>query len=205
MNWKIVIKDPKNQPTSGTYSDWKPQIAEECYHQCIYCCISEGHWGGMDNFHIEHFRPKSLFADLENNIVNLFYSCPVCNRFKSNDWKNEPDLNQVSYIDPSVVDYTTIFELDPTTNKLSGLYIASRYMLERLYLNRPQLINERREYRLIQEEKARISKIMELLSQTNDPDLTKKCLEKIVAINAHLHKRNELQPYTLQEIRKPEA
>lgn len=205
MKWKIIIKDPKSQPKAGTYSDWKPQIAAECNHQCIYCCISEGHWGGMDNFHVEHFRPKSLFKSLENKIINLFYACPVCNRFKGDDWQSEPDLHQISYIDPSLVDYTTIFELDQVSNKLIGLYVASRYMIERLYLNRPQLIHERREYKLIREEKAIINRINELLKQTNDLDLTKKCIEKIVEIHDHLHKRSELLPYKLNEIRKQKA
>ena len=104
MNWKLVNKDPTTQPKRGTYSDWKEQIAQECYNQCVYCSIHESQFGGINNFHIDHFRPKSIFKNLENDICNLFYSCPICNRFKSDDWPNEPNLDTISYPDPSNID-----------------------------------------------------------------------------------------------------
>jgi 5-methylcytosine-specific restriction endonuclease McrA len=103
MNWKLITKDAKNQPVSGVYSDWKELVAQECFYQCVYCAIHEAQFGGIDHYHIDHYRPKSIaeFKHLENNIGNLFYACPICNRFKSNDWPGEPDLNTPTYPDPS--------------------------------------------------------------------------------------------------------
>ena len=146
MNWKLVVKDTKNQPATGSYSDWKEQIAEECFYQCVYCSIHESQFGGINNYHIDHFRPKSFpeFKSLENDICNLFYSCPICNRFKSDDWPAEPDINIISYPDPSKINYSDLFVM--TDNyEIFGKYTSSKYLVIRLFLNRAQLIMERRE------------------------------------------------------------
>ena len=93
MSWKLIIKDKNNQPAGKDYTLWKEQIAEECFHQCVYCSIHENPWGGVDHYHIDHYRPKSIpaFVKFELDILNLFYACPVCNRFKSDDWPAEPN------------------------------------------------------------------------------------------------------------------
>lgn len=165
MIYQLIHKDSKNQPT-GVYTDpgWKEQIAKECNYQCVYCSIHETHWGGIDHYHIDHFRPKSLgrFADLENDICNLFYSCPVCNRFKSDDWPSDPDLNVPSYPDPSVTDYSTLFDSDTENYTLAGKCVSAIYIIHRLYLNRPQLVYERRESFLREKELTIFNKIVEV-------------------------------------------
>src|ERR1043166_3511274 len=147
MTWRKV-KSPRVQPRKGEYSDWKQQIADDCWQQCVYCAIHESRYGGLDNFHVEHHRPKSLsrFAKLINAIKNLFLACPICNRFKSNDWPNDPtdDHSLAGYPDPSECDYNDLFRLVSGTFEVEGLNVAARYITERLYLNRPQLILERR-------------------------------------------------------------
>lgn len=144
MKW-LKVKSPRIQPTKGDYSDWKQQIADDCWQQCVYCAIHESRYGGLDNFHVEHHRPKSRFRRMINLIKNLFLACPVCNRFKSNDWPNDPlpDHSLDSYPDPSECDYNDLFRLNANF-EVEGLNVAARYVTERLYLNRPQLILERR-------------------------------------------------------------
>lgn len=207
MNWKLICKNQNNQPTTGTYSDWKEQIAEECFYQCVYCSIHEAQFGGIDHYHIDHFRPKSKFPESIEDILNLFYTCPVCNRFKSDDWPGEPDLNTTTYIDPSKINYSELFYLK-TDFEIVGNYTASKYIILRLYLNRSQLIFERRESsKRIQEIKLRES-INVLIEQIGELD-TKYALETLKNITAIYNnlltleqKKREIRPYQLLDIRR---
>jgi hypothetical protein len=205
MKYRLINKDPANQPATGIYSDWKIQISNECYNQCVYCCIHENHWGGLDNYHVEHFRPKSIlaFKHLENDICNLFLACPVCNRFKSDDWPADPDLNVPSYADPSVTDYSTIFIPDSSAYTIAGNCNSANYTIERLYLNRPQLIYERRELSLKQREIDLFNEVVELAAKVQDKEMITKTFTVIAAIKNHLSERENIRPYKLAEIRKP--
>lgn len=208
MNWKIVNKDPKAQPLTGTYSDWKEQIAKECYYQCVYCSIHEAQFGGVNNYHIDHFRPKSIFKALENDICNLFYACPICNRFKSNDWPNDPDLDSVSYPDPSVIDYSEIFSINEDFHVI-GKYVSSEYLVLRLYLNRSQLIIERREELNVRRITKLVKELSELIDKVGVYDLTAsyEALRELTSIQVRIQELTEsrrvIRPYTQKDIRKP--
>lgn len=206
MNWRQIERGLRVQPTNGTYTDWKEQIANDCFKQCVYCAINEAPWGGIDHYHIDHFRPKSIeeFKALLNIITNLYYCCPICNRFKQDDWPNEPDdLDQICYPDPSDNDYNTLFSMDRGNYTLTGLYVASKYLVNRLYLNRPQLVYERREFALKTKAESLIKATKGLLEQTNDLELVKKASFLIIEMHNHLIKRDKIRPYKLVEIRKP--
>lgn len=205
MNWYLIKKDKDKQPKSGTYSDWKEQIAEECFFQCIYCAINEAQFGGIDHYHIEHYKPKSIdrFKTLENDIMNLFYACPICNRFKSNDWPNDAnDLDLVCYPDPSIHNYEDLFEVDDETFQILGVYVSTKYMTTRLYLNRPQLIYERREAFLKEKGNHLRNEIKEMMNHINDFDLLKKAYDLSDKLLDHIKKRDKIRPYKLAEIRK---
>lgn len=208
MNWKLIVKDKANQPDKGTYTDWKEQIAEECFYQCIYCSINEAQFGGIDHYHIEHYKPKSIdkFKTLENDICNLFYSCPICNKFKSNDWPNDADdLQAICYPDPSEYDYSDLFNINPDDYKVYGRYASTRYMTERLYLNRPQLLYERREA-FLQQRAEKVTKALEILQGLidvqKDVSLLKESHLGIIELVKTIQKRNKIRPYKLAEIRK---
>jgi uncharacterized protein (TIGR02646 family) len=144
MKWHRIDKKNAIFPSAGTYKDWKQKLSLEGKEKCVYCAIHEGRFGGERNFHVEHFRPKSKFSELENEYSNLFYACGICNSFKGNDWPSEPSetFEAPAYIDPSAVDYNTVFRV--VNNLVQGSLTSPIYMIERLYLNRPQLILERR-------------------------------------------------------------
>ena len=165
MKWKMVAKDAVNQPIKGTYRDWKALLAEEGYHQCIYCAIHENAMGGIRNFHVEHYRPKSIFIDQENDFSNLFYSCPICNTFKSNDWPNEPqeDNSIASYPNPSATDYNVLFEVNELKGLIDGINVAAKYIQEKLFLNRPQLITERRLHFLLKKGHQEVEKTRDVI------------------------------------------
>jgi hypothetical protein len=207
MNYIKINNDSRIQPSVGVYSDWKEQIASDCFFQCVYCAIPESRWGGIDNYHIDHFKPQSIFDELTHIIINLFYACPICNRFKSKDWpSNSGDINAICYPNPSDFDYNDLFEIDGSNFKLKGKYTASIYLINRLYLNRPQLIFERREAALTDEANGLIRETMELLTASNGDigsSLTLETVQAIGNLTLHINKRNQIRPYKLLEIRKP--
>ena len=147
MKWKLIDNKARLQPPTGDYTHWKIQIARSCFRQCVYCAIHESQFGGIRNFSVEHYRPKSLFKALRDIITNLYLACGICNSFKCDDWPNEPavDHSLEAYPDPGAVDYNTILEIGDR-HEVVGLNTASRYLVERLFLNRHQLIIERWHY-----------------------------------------------------------
>lgn len=147
MKWRRIDKSSTPQPPSGTYSDWKPILAKEAHNQCVYCCISDAHFGGIRNFHVEHYRPKKKFPKLELVIGNLFYSCSICNVFKGDDWPNEPKpaaFDYIHYPDPSITDYAELFKVDLDTARIGGESLTARYLIEKLHLNRAQMLRNRK-------------------------------------------------------------
>lgn len=174
MKWKRIPKENAVQPDKGTYEQWKPIVADEGSHQCVYCAIHEAVFGGIRNFHVEHYRPKSLkqFKHLRDDITNLYYACPVCNTFKSNDWPNDPvdDHSVRCYPDPSKTDYCALFDVNPKTGVLEGKYVASRYLEKRIHLNRNQLVMERRVYLIRERAKGLREAIWRLLQKIDESD-----------------------------------
>lgn len=148
MKWRKVDRARRVQPKTGDYGDWKDQIADECGNRCVYCGLSEGRGGGRRNYHVDHFRPKSLqrFANLRKVIQNLYLACSVCNCFKSNHWPNDPrnDHSVEAFIDPAEHDYNELFVISPMSYEASSTYVAGAFVIEQLFLNRPHLLAERR-------------------------------------------------------------
>jgi hypothetical protein len=122
MKWPILVGKARAQPAVGGYADWKAQVAADCENRCVYCSLHESEHGGVGNFHIDHFRPQSLFGALRDIIANLYLSCPVCNRFKSNDWPVEPaaDCSLPAYADPVAANYNSLLSVDDKSFRVSS-------------------------------------------------------------------------------------
>ena len=146
MQWPNLVGKARIQPPQGNWHEWKQAIADHCAGRCVYCAIPESRFGGIRNFHIEHFRPKAKFPRLENNIRNLYLACAICNVLKSDDWPAEPTVNhsRAAYPDPSRTDYNALFVTSSTTHEVGSRTVAGKYLVERVLLNRAQLILERR-------------------------------------------------------------
>jgi len=144
MRWKRIEK-PKAWTKAGKYSDWKPELAAEGDHRCVYCSVRDQALGGTRFFHVEHYRPKKHFPGNKHDYYNLFYSCAICNIFKGSLWfdHDEGDWNCVHFPDPSKIDYSEFFEIGEKS-ELRGNHTAARYLIEVLHLNRSHLIRERR-------------------------------------------------------------
>ena len=205
MNWKKIDSASRIQ-NKGIYNDWKQQISDDCFNQCVYCSIHENPWGGIDHYHIDHFKPKSKFPDLTNIITNLYYSCPICNRFKSDDWPCEPnDLNVPCYPNPCEYNYTDLYELDSETFNLVGKHVASKYLINRLFLNRAQLIYERRETYLNNKADILIAEIKRTIEHIDDIKIHKLANKLFLSTTEHLLKRRKIIPYKLVDIKRKKS
>lgn len=211
MKWYRIEKENAVKPTSGHYADWKEELAKESKYQCVYCTIHENSFGGIRNYHVEHYKPKSKFKALVDDYLNLYYACSICNCFKGNDWPNDPDdsLKIICYPDPSKIDYCILFELDENFY-LNGVNVPAKYIISKLYLNRPQLVQERKYYalkkNLIEEATKLNSLVKELLSHKKNNKRKNSLLEKsfnsIQEASAVVIMGSEVRPYSQSQIQK---
>ncbi len=153
IGWQLVEKTP-NPALDGNWkrSGVKQHVRVEAHNKCVYCGIHENFIGGINAFHKDHYKPKKRFSDLENKLSNIYYSCSICNIFKSDNWPNDPtdDHSLAAFPDPAIFDYNELFIVNWSEGRVKGLYVDSLYVENQLNLNRPQLIMTRQEYALHQ-------------------------------------------------------
>lgn len=209
MKWFRIAKETSPRPTSGsTYHDWKEHLLTEGNNQCVYCAININSFGGIRNFHVEHYKPKAKdkFPELINEYSNLFVACSICNCFKSDDWPDEPStlLNNHAFPDPSKIDYCNFLEHNNHAVVESN-HVTGRYIIQKLFLNRPQLILERRSYYLNEELKRESEKLknigLQLKDQYNsDPGIDAMLI--MIETTILLIDGNYINPYTNEQIRR---
>lgn len=117
------------------YRSYKPFLAEDFNHRCGYTDCSDHWFGGVSNFHIDHFKPWKKYPHLKSVYSNLVYCCSFVNILKSDD--------EGMYLDPCNVDYNSYFERDtqgkiiPKNTSNEAQYMYSKL---KLYLIRYQII-----------------------------------------------------------------
>ena len=86
------------------YRAYKDELRADFNSRCGYCDSIDEYFGGLSGAHIDHFAPKSKFPTLANCYQNLVYSCPFCNRAKSNKWLGNnasiPNNGNEGFVDP---------------------------------------------------------------------------------------------------------
>ena len=215
MNWQRIPKETTPIPQYGySYSHWKSELAKEGFHQCVYCSISEASFGGIRNFHVEHHKPKGLkkFAHLENDFSNLFYACAICNTFKSDDWVDPVDDYSVGYYpDPSITNYAELFNVDYSNALIHGKNVTGIYLVNKLYLNRAQLIINRQEniaelrYKyLISVINDQKDKLFELCKEgdTEALQLLQELELEVRSLEAIFHSKLDSNPYTSDQTKR---
>lgn len=192
MKWRKVDKSTTERPTKGGYSDWKELLAIEGKHRCVYCCIFEGHFGGIRNFHVEHYRPKAKRPDLVNAYDNLFYACGICNVLKSDDWHEPPaeGFDAPFYPNPEHVDYSVLFQINRETAEVSGVSIAGKYLVERLHLNRAQVLRNRKFHFLLEDLEDVKRNLDALAKDANDAEIRQlyACVSGVADILQSFHR-----------------
>ena len=96
-----------------------------------------------------------------------------------------------------------MFIINESTNTLVGKYVSSTYLINRLYLNRPQLVYERREYFLKLKAEVLINETKKLIELSDDLFLIKRASLLLANLSQHLHTRTNISPYKLVDIKKP--
>lgn len=107
--------------------------------RCGYCGISEVDIGA--ELTVDHFQPRSQGGKHEPG--NWVYCCHACNEYKGDLWQP----NSLQRILHPLRDGLHAHLVEEEDGTLRGLTTAGRFTIERLRLNRPQLIAYRLECR----------------------------------------------------------
>ncbi len=125
------------------YHKYKPYLKEDFKNRCAYCNMHD-EWVKPLSFQIDHFIPRASFQkagrdDLDSDYQNLMYSCPVCNRLKSDAFTGEIGTDKIQnpfFYNPVDTDYNTIFSRDEM-GRIQSQDELGKDMIKRLQLYRP--------------------------------------------------------------------
>lgn len=156
------------------YKRYKDSLVKDFQNRCGYTYCFDFWFGGQVSFQIDHFKPKSIFPNLETKYSNLVYSCSYINRAKSNDVG--------LYIDPCDVDYNDHFYRDELGNiypKEDSQYAKYMYKSLKLYLKRYSIIW------MIDQLEKRMFKLQEIIENTNNQEAKELFVEITFIYNNH--------------------
>lgn len=117
-------------------SIWE-QVRERAERACEFCGVNEIDAAG--ELTVDHFRPKQ--REGSDDLSNLIYCCFRCNIYKAAYWQDDPGLPQLWNPRQESRDLHLVTLDDGSLYPAS---LAGRFTIERLRLNRPQLIDYRR-------------------------------------------------------------
>jgi hypothetical protein len=104
------------------------------HYRCAYCGTTEVDTGG--ELTVDHFQPRARGgADVPSNGV---YACITCNDYKGDYW--QPDA--VSRILHPMHDHLADHIHEGEDGRLVSLTTTGQFHIERLQLNRPQLVTQ---------------------------------------------------------------
>jgi hypothetical protein len=133
--------------------------------RCGYCGVSEIAMGG--ELEIDHFHPVS--AGGSDDDENLVYACTACNRFKG-DYAPAPGAPETLRLLHPKRDNLEIHIVETAQGRLSGLTERGWFHIQRLHLNRSQLVETRglrRMERTLRDELAQAQEAQDRLRQEN--------------------------------------
>lgn len=105
---------------------------------CGYCGVSETAVGG--ELEIDHFHPVA--AGGSDDDENLVYACTACNRFKG-DFAPAPGAPETLRLLHPKRDNLEVHIVETVHGRLSGLTARGWFHIQRLHLNRSQLVEMR--------------------------------------------------------------
>ncbi len=171
LNSKITKRKRQEHIDNGKYisgdkynkyykpEDVKERLSEIYNRKCVFCEST------IEQFEVEHFRPKSLYWWLAYSWDNLMLICPTCNKNKTNDFDidgvkavfKQSDLNKIhelckeynkteepKIINPEIEDVEKLLVFDLKTGKISSKNSRVQHTIETCQLNRSFLKDERK-------------------------------------------------------------
>lgn len=122
------------------------QVRQAWAFRCGYCGVSEAAVGG--ELTVDHYQPRA--ADGSDELSNLGYACSRYNQYKGDFW---PTAQQAAagfvVLHPNRHDTTEHWRENELTGELEALTATGAFHLKLLHLNRPQLLAQRLERRVI--------------------------------------------------------
>lgn len=112
--------------------------------RCGYCGVSETFVGG--ELEIDHFHPLS--AGGSDEVENLVYACTACNRFKGDYAPASDSPDSLRLLRPMSDDIDAHIT-ETSHGRLVGITPRGWLHIQRLHLNRPQLIAMRHMQRIM--------------------------------------------------------
>ena len=118
------------------------KVREQYNFRCGYCGVREIDVGSA--LEIDHFQPTSQRGSDE--LDNLVYACPACNRYKAvQQTAVDPLTNQtVSLFHPQQQRWLDHFVWNEDATQIVGTTAIGRATVEALKMNRSQLLRVRR-------------------------------------------------------------
>ena len=118
------------------------RIRDRFGNSCAYCRTAERLTA--TTFEFEHITAQS--AGGETTFENLCLSCPMCNRYKSDQMSAIDPLTLVSVplFHPQQARWTDHFEWNDDYTEIVGLTPIGRATITALKMNRPQMVQVRR-------------------------------------------------------------
>ena len=196
----MYFQRKEKPPRQKKYQNYKPYLRRDFLYRCAYCQIHEAHYGGLRNFHVDHFRPKKKFPRLALAYKNLYYACGLCNTLKGDAWPSEKEsIAGFRFVDPCTEDaYQIHFAVNEKDGSLSGRTEAGRYTRMHLLLDRGQL----RKHRLRQAEKRQ--KWQEVRELLDSPGLDPAWVANAKEVMAEIERDyiNPAPPYDIDDLRR---
>ena len=116
----------------------RPQVRERFQARCGYCGVHEDAVGST--LTVDHYRPRGRGGTSEAD--NLVYCCARCNEYKGAYW-HEQDPPYVRLLHPGQDDLEKHLRTS-SDGHVTGVTPEGEFFVQRLRLNRPQLVTYRR-------------------------------------------------------------
>lgn len=121
--------------------------------RCGYCGVHETSVGG--ELEMDHFHPQA--AGGSDDIENIVYACTTCNRFKG-DYAPAPGAPESLRLLHPLRDDLSAHIDETTLGRLVGLTSRGWFHIQRLHLNRPQLVDRRHLHHVLHAQRADLSR-----------------------------------------------
>jgi hypothetical protein len=128
--------------------------------RCGYCGVSEQDAGA--ELTVDHFQPRS--QDGLDELENWVYCCHACNEFKGDFWQ-PASLRRILH---PLKDDLAMHLTEQEDGTLLARSETGAFHIERLHLNRPQLIAYRRERRLLEAARQSQARLLERLERLEE-------------------------------------
>lgn len=139
------------------------KVREQYNFRCGYCGVSEIDVGS--ELEIDHFQPTSQRGSDE--LDNLVYACPACNRNKASYWPS-PDAPPHMHLLHPLTDSPNLHITLLHDGHLAGLTPRGWFHIDWLHLNRPQLIAMRQKQAFSRSTQSLIEEIQQINRQLRE-------------------------------------